>query len=61
MTSLWFERAWIENRWEKDVRVRLVDGRIASIETGVAAEREDDRHRVGLPGLCNVHSHGFQR
>lgn len=61
MASLWFERAWIGNGWEKDVRLRIGDGRIASVETGVAAERDDERHRVGLPGLCNVHSHGFQR
>ncbi|MBE1527251.1 formiminoglutamate deiminase [Sphingopyxis sp. OAS728] len=59
--ALWFERAWIDNRWAKDVRVGVADGRIASIETGVAAEHGDERHRVALPGLCNVHSHGFQR
>lgn len=61
MVSLWFERAWIGNRWEKDVRLRVADGRIASIEAGLAADAGDERHRVGLPGLCNVHSHGFQR
>lgn len=59
--ALWFERAWIDNRWAKDVRLGVVDGRIASIETGVAAAAGDERHRVALPGLCNVHSHGFQR
>lgn len=61
MMSLWFERAWINNGWEKGVRLHVADGRIASVEAGVAAEREDECHRVGLPGLCNVHSHGFQR
>lgn len=59
--ALWFERAWIDDRWAKDVRLGVADGRIASIETGVAAEYGDERHRVALPGLCNVHSHGFQR
>ncbi len=59
--ALWFERAWIDNRWAKDVRVGVAGGRIASIETGVAAAAGDERHRVALPGLCNVHSHGFQR
>ena len=61
MASLWFERAWIGNRWERDVRLRIADGRIMSIEPGVAADADDERHRVALPGLCNVHSHGFQR
>jgi formimidoylglutamate deiminase len=59
--ALWFERAWIDNRWAKDVRIGVADGRIASIETGAPAEAGDERHRVALPGLCNVHSHGFQR
>jgi len=59
--ALWFERAWIDDRWANDVRLGVADGRIASIETGVAAAAEDERHRVALPGLCNVHSHGFQR
>ncbi len=61
MVSLWFERAWIGNRWERDVRLRIADGRIAAIETGVAEAAGDECHRAGLPGLCNVHSHGFQR
>ena len=61
MMALWFERAWIDDRWEKDVRLGVADGRIASSEIGVAASAEDERHRVALPGLCNVHSHGFQR
>src|SRR3546814_18941404 len=61
MASLWFERAWIGNRWEKDVRLRIADGRISAIETGAVAEAGDERHRVALPGLCTVHSHGFQR
>lgn len=59
--ALWFERAWIGDGWAKDVRLGVVDGRIASIEPGVAASAADERHRVALPGLCNVHSHGFQR
>ncbi|HWT43727.1 MAG TPA: formimidoylglutamate deiminase, partial [Sphingopyxis sp.] len=61
MTSLWFERAWLGSDWEKGVRLRIADGRIAKVEVGVEAAEGDDRHRVGLPGLCNVHSHGFQR
>ncbi|MGV1683913.1 formimidoylglutamate deiminase [Sphingopyxis sp. NJF-3] len=61
MAAYWFERAWIDDRWQGDVRLTVAEGRIASIETGVAASRGDERHRAVLPGLCNVHSHGFQR
>src|SRR3546814_15061910 len=35
------------------------DGRIVSVERN--ASPGDARHAIGLPGLCNVHSHGFQR
>ena len=59
--ALWFERAWLGSEWKKDVRLRIADGRISVVEVGVEAAEGDDRHRVGLPGLCNVHSHGFQR
>lgn len=61
MASLWFERAWIGDRWDRDVRLRIADGRIAAVETGVTAKAGDERHRAALPGLRNVHSHGFQR
>jgi len=61
MATYWFERAWINDRWQKGVRLLVANGRIASVETGVAAMDGDERHRAVLPGLCNVHSHGFQR
>ncbi|HWW58167.1 MAG TPA: formimidoylglutamate deiminase, partial [Sphingopyxis sp.] len=61
MASYWFQRAWIDNRWQQDVRLTVADGRIATLETGAAPEAADERHAAALPGLCNVHSHGFQR
>ena len=39
----------------------MAAGRIAAIETGVAARPGDSRHGVALPGLPNLHSHAFQR
>ena len=59
--ALWFERAWIDKTWVNQVRLHVADGRIASIEADVPAAADDERHGVALPGLCNVHSHGFQR
>ena len=59
--ALWFERAWIDKTWAKQVRLHVAGGRITSIETDVPATADDERHGVALPGLCNVHSHGFQR
>ena len=61
MTAYWFERAFIGDRWQAGVRLTVAEGCIASIETGVAAQRGDECHQAVLPALCNVHSHGFQR
>jgi formiminoglutamate deiminase len=59
--AYWFQRAWIDNQWRCDVRLTVADGRISALETGIGAARDDERHAAALPGLCNVHSHGFQR
>ncbi|MBU0866434.1 MAG: formimidoylglutamate deiminase, partial [Alphaproteobacteria bacterium] len=61
MMAYWFQRAWIDNRWQHDVRLTVAEGRISALETGVDAAPGDERHAAALPGLCNVHSHGFQR
>src|ERR1700675_1185932 len=36
-------------------------GRIASVVSGSTAEPGDEQHRIGLPSICNLHSHAFQR
>ncbi|MBW7947034.1 MAG: formimidoylglutamate deiminase, partial [Sphingomonadaceae bacterium] len=61
MQRLWFSHARLNGGWAKDVRLTLAGGLIESVETGVAAEAGDARHGIAIPGLCNVHSHGFQR
>jgi formiminoglutamate deiminase len=47
--------------WVNSARVHVSDGRIASIETGVAAEPSDARHDLIVPAVANLHSHAFQR
>ncbi|MBW8297393.1 formimidoylglutamate deiminase [Sphingopyxis sp.] len=61
MIAYWFQRAWIANQWLHNVRLTVAEGRISALETGVGAAPGDERHAAALPGLCNVHSHGFQR
>src|SRR3989344_8814057 len=61
MTSLWFEQALLPDGWAQDVRIAVNAGRIAAVATGVAAQPGDDRHAIALPGLANLHCHGFQR
>lgn len=60
-TRLWFQSALLEHGWARDVRLSLRAGRIERIEIGVPMGAEDERHTVALPGLPNLHSHGFQR
>jgi formiminoglutamate deiminase len=61
MTSLWFESALLPQGWATQVRLTAADGHIERVAVGVAAQAEDERHAIGVPGLPNVHSHAFQR
>jgi formiminoglutamate deiminase len=61
MTRLHAESVLLTNGWQKNVRLTLADGRIASIEIGVKPEAGDERHGVIVPGMPNLHSHAFQR
>jgi len=60
--KLWFERALLPNGWAEKVLVEIgADGSIASVSAGAEEAAADERHGVAMPGLPNVHSHGFQR
>ena len=61
MSALWFETALLPEGWAARVRLILADGRIARIEKNVEPRAGDERHAIAIPGLCNVHSHAFQR
>src|SRR3569623_3612726 len=61
MQQLWCERALLSQGWAERVRVTTHGVTIATIEAGVDPAAEDERHGAALPGVCNVHSHGFQR
>ncbi|MBV9571963.1 MAG: formimidoylglutamate deiminase [Alphaproteobacteria bacterium] len=58
---LWFETALLPQGWTDGVRLHVSNGLVSQLETGVEAENSDESRAIGLPGLCNVHSHGFQR
>jgi len=59
--SLWFKSALLGSGWAKDVRFSLQAGCIACIEVGTRPIAEDEQHDIAIPGVPNVHSHGFQR
>jgi formimidoylglutamate deiminase len=59
--TLWFRSALTDRGWTQGVRLSIVDGRIARLQSNAAPETTDERHEIGVPGLSNVHSHAFQR
>jgi formiminoglutamate deiminase len=61
MTGLFFDQALLPQGWARDVRIAVEAGRIARVEAGASARPGDERHRIGLPGMPNLHSHAFQR
>lgn len=61
MTSLWFESALLPHGWANRVRVAAANGRIERIVCDVDPEDADERLRIGIPGVPNLHSHAFQR
>ena len=61
MTGLFFDEALLPQGWARDVRISVDAGRIVSVASGRPAQPGDECHRIGLPGICNLHSHAFQR
>lgn len=61
MASIWFETALTAHGWRDKVRLTLAGGRIERLETEVVPGPDELRGGIALPGLCNVHSHAFQR
>jgi formimidoylglutamate deiminase len=61
MASLWFETALTANGWAQRVRFTIGGAVIKAMEIGVDPGPQDERHGAAVPGLCNVHSHAFQR
>ena len=59
--SLWFESALLPSGWAPRVRFSLAKGCIARVDIDCDPLEADERHFIALPGLPNVHSHGFQR
>lgn len=59
--QLFFAQALLPGGWANNVRVEIASGRIVAIAKGVPPKEEDERHSIGVPGLCNLHSHAFQR
>lgn len=62
MTTILAKKAFLQAGWAVNVRLRIADGLIESVETGCNASPDDDwAAGVVIPGIANAHSHAFQR
>ena len=61
MTSIFATKAYLPDGWSHDVRITIADGQISGVESGADIEAGDTRVGFVIPGLCNAHSHAFQR
>ncbi|MEP6944025.1 MAG: hypothetical protein ABI981_13865, partial [Betaproteobacteria bacterium] len=62
-TRAWFANdALLPQGWARNVRCEVdARGRIARIDVDASAEECERASGPVIPGLCNVHSHAFQR
>ena len=61
MTAVFAHKALLPDGWTEAVRLELDDGLIARVTTGDKPQQGDAVSSCVIPGLCNAHSHAFQR
>ena len=61
MTTILAKKAFLHTGWANDVRFRIADGLIESIEIGCRVNADEFVASVVIPGIANAHSHSFQR
>ncbi len=61
METVFARKALLAEGWADNVRLHIEAGRIADLESGVAPATQERQAGVVIPGLCNAHSHAFQR
>jgi formimidoylglutamate deiminase len=61
MMNLFAHKALLQSGWADNVRLSIRDGHIASVDSGVSRDSDDVVTGFIIPGLCNAHSHAFQR
>jgi formimidoylglutamate deiminase len=61
MSGVFAKKALLPSGWTSGVRLDVADGQIERVETGVSPTLGDTLVGFVIPGLCNAHSHAFQR
>lgn len=61
MSSVFAHKALLQKGWANSVRLDIRDGRIEAVDADVKPVATDVVTGCVIPGLCNAHSHAFQR
>ena len=61
MSTVFAKRALLASGWAANVRIEVTDGLISGLSAGASAVADDMSVGYVIPGLCNAHSHAFQR
>ena len=61
MTGIFARKALLPKGWADDVRLEVGADGIATVDAGATASASDIEVGIVIPGLCNAHSHAFQR
>jgi formimidoylglutamate deiminase len=61
MTTVFAKKALLPSGWTANVRLEVSDGLVTGLQAGVDAVPGDTHVGYIIPGLCNAHSHAFQR
>lgn len=61
MSSFFARKALLPEGWTDNVHFSIDHGRLDGIEIGVQASSGEVQAGFVIPGLCNAHSHAFQR
>ncbi|MCP5090672.1 MAG: formimidoylglutamate deiminase [Gammaproteobacteria bacterium] len=61
MTAIFAGKALLPGGWTDNVRFSIDHGRLQQIDVGTQASVGDTQAGYVIPGLCNAHSHAFQR
>ena len=61
MNRLFATKALLPEGWRDNVRFTVRKGRLHTVETATKPQSDDTQVGCVIPGLCNAHSHAFQR
>ena len=61
MDTVFARKALLAEGWTDNVRLHIDAGRVQDIDTAIAPAAGEQQADILLPGLCNAHSHAFQR